>query len=112
MSVVFKLYVLHFLQRQGQETLSGLLQQLQQVVQVALFWMWNFSLFGMATKYSEGLLAIRYRQKDEMVRLQEDQCIIQKKVYKVLCLQKFLLSLESVVAFTWNWNIYASKINF
>ena len=27
----------------------------------ALFWMWVAALFGMATKYSEGLLAIKYR---------------------------------------------------
>ena len=31
----------------------------------ALFWMWVSAFFGMATKYAEGLLAIRYRQKDE-----------------------------------------------
>lgn len=31
----------------------------------ALFWMWISALFGMATKYAEGLLAIVYRQKDE-----------------------------------------------
>ena len=30
-----------------------------------LIWMWISAFFGMATKYSEGLLAIRYRQKDE-----------------------------------------------
>ena len=27
----------------------------------ALFWMWLAALFGMATKYSEGLLAIKFR---------------------------------------------------
>ena len=27
--------------------------------------MWVSAFFGMATKYAEGLLAIRYRQKDE-----------------------------------------------
>lgn len=27
----------------------------------ALFWMWIAALFGMATKYSEGLLAVKYR---------------------------------------------------
>ncbi|MEG0071188.1 MAG: sodium:alanine symporter family protein [Raoultibacter sp.] len=27
----------------------------------ALFWMWLAALFGMATKYSEGLLAVKYR---------------------------------------------------
>ena len=30
----------------------------------ALFWMWMAAFFGMATKYSEGLLAIKYRTKD------------------------------------------------
>ncbi len=30
----------------------------------ALFWMWLAALFGMATKYSEGLLAIKYRSHD------------------------------------------------
>lgn len=31
----------------------------------ALFWMWIAAFFGMATKYAEGLLAIKYRTKDE-----------------------------------------------
>ena len=31
----------------------------------ALFWMWMAAFFGMATKYSEGLLAIKFREKDE-----------------------------------------------
>lgn len=31
----------------------------------ALYWMWISAFFGMATKYAEGLLAIRYRVKDE-----------------------------------------------
>ncbi len=31
----------------------------------ALFWMWITALFGMATKYSEGLLAVRYREQDD-----------------------------------------------
>jgi AGCS family alanine or glycine:cation symporter len=32
----------------------------------AIFWMWVIALFGMATKYAEGLLAVRYRQVDEL----------------------------------------------
>jgi len=32
----------------------------------ALFWMWMTGLFGMATKYAEALLAVRYREVDEM----------------------------------------------
>ncbi|WP_029699315.1 sodium:alanine symporter family protein [Clostridium sp. Ade.TY] len=31
----------------------------------ALFWMWIAAFFGMATKYAEGVLAIRYREFDE-----------------------------------------------
>lgn len=31
----------------------------------ALFWMWMAAFFGMATKYAEGLLAIKYRSKDD-----------------------------------------------
>ena len=32
----------------------------------ALFWMWITGLFGMATKYSEAVLAVKYREKDEL----------------------------------------------
>ena len=31
----------------------------------ALFWMWVTGLFGMATKYSEALLAVKYRETDK-----------------------------------------------
>ena len=31
----------------------------------ALFWMWAAAFFGMATKYAEGVLAIKYRTKDK-----------------------------------------------
>ena len=31
----------------------------------AIFWMWVTGLLGMATKYSEGLLAVKYRQKSK-----------------------------------------------
>ena len=32
----------------------------------ALFWMWVTGLFGMATKYSEALLGVKYREVDEL----------------------------------------------
>ncbi len=32
----------------------------------ALFWMWVTGLFGMATKYSEAVLAVKYRQVDSL----------------------------------------------
>lgn len=31
----------------------------------AIFWMWMAAFFGMATKYAEGLLAVKYRTVDE-----------------------------------------------
>jgi len=31
----------------------------------SLFWMWAASLFGMATKYTEAILAVKYRSKDK-----------------------------------------------
>lgn len=31
----------------------------------AIFWMWLTALFGMATKYSEAVLAVKYREVDE-----------------------------------------------
>lgn len=34
----------------------------------ALFWMWMIALVGMATKYGESLLAIRYRERDDQGR--------------------------------------------
>ena len=32
----------------------------------AVFWMWMTALFGMATKYAEAVLALRYRERDEL----------------------------------------------
>ena len=34
----------------------------------ALFWMWMTALVGMATKFSEGVLAVKYREVDEQGR--------------------------------------------
>jgi AGCS family alanine or glycine:cation symporter len=31
----------------------------------AIFWMWTIALFGMATKYSEAVLAVKFRQVDD-----------------------------------------------
>lgn len=41
----------------------------------ALFWMWMAAFFGMATKYAEGLLAIKYRTKDDKAIFQVVLCI-------------------------------------
>ena len=34
----------------------------------AIFWMWMTALVGMATKYAEAVLAVRFREKDERGR--------------------------------------------
>lgn len=36
----------------------------------ALFWMWVIAVLGMATKYGEALLAVKYRVKDERGKMQ------------------------------------------
>jgi alanine or glycine:cation symporter, AGCS family len=36
----------------------------------ALFWLWVIAFVGMATKYAEGLLAVKYRVKDERGQMQ------------------------------------------
>lgn len=36
----------------------------------ALFWMWIIAFLGMATKYAEGLLAVKFRIKDELGKMQ------------------------------------------
>lgn len=41
----------------------------------ALFWMWVAAFFGMATKYAEGCLAVKFRSIDEMEISQADRCI-------------------------------------
>ncbi len=62
----------------------------------ALFWMWISAFFGMATKYSEGLLAIRYRQKDENGEIAGGPMYYLEKGLHSPLLAKILLSLESV----------------
>lgn len=47
----------------------------------ALFWMWMAAFFGMATKYAEGLLAVKYRETDEKVRLPAARCTTLKTAW-------------------------------
>lgn len=65
----------------------------------ALFWMVLAAFFGMATKYAEGLLAVKYRvvDKDNPMHLADHSTIL-KEVWAQNGngLQKYLLSLVSV----------------
>ena len=64
----------------------------------ALFWMVLAAFFGMATKYAEGLLAVKYRVVDMTTMHLADHSTISKKVWgqNGNGLQKYLLSLVSV----------------
>ncbi len=42
----------------------------------AVFWMWITALVGMATKYSEAILAVKYRVKDKTEKCPAVRCII------------------------------------
>ena len=42
----------------------------------AVFWMWLAAFFGMATKYAEAVLAVRFRVKDKTAKCQAVRCII------------------------------------
>ena len=44
----------------------------------ALFWMWLAAFFGMATKYAECLLAVKYRTVDAMAISPAVRCITSK----------------------------------
>ena len=46
----------------------------------ALFWMWMAAFFGMATKYAEGVLAVKYRTIDANAISAAARCTILKKV--------------------------------
>ena len=48
-----------------QEISSGVATAIKVGGPGALFWMWMAAFFGMATMYAEGLLAIKYRTKDD-----------------------------------------------
>ena len=58
-------YVLHFPQTIGTGNIVGVATAIVAGGPGALFWMEIAALFGMATKYSEGLLAIKYRTTDK-----------------------------------------------
>ncbi len=45
----------------------------------AVFWMWVTALFGMATKYAEAILAVKYRTVDARGEMAGGPCIILKR---------------------------------
>ena len=47
----------------------------------ALFWMWLAAFFGMATKYAEGVLAVKYRVVDADGNISGGRCTTLKMVW-------------------------------
>lgn len=41
----------------------------------AVFWMWITAIFGMATKYGEGVLAVKYRVVNKKAKCRAARCI-------------------------------------
>ncbi len=62
----------------------------------ALFWMWVSALFGMATKYAEGLLAIVYREKDDKGQMSGGPMYYLEKGLKNKALGKVLAKMFAV----------------
>ena len=58
-------YVQHYQLQSGLENIVGVATALVAGGPGALFWMWIAAFFGMATKFSEGVLAIKYRHINE-----------------------------------------------
>ena len=63
----------------------------------ALFWMWMAAFFGMATKYAEGLLAVKYRVTDKNGQMSGGPMYYIEKGLGLRWLAKFCLFLESVL---------------
>lgn len=64
----------------------------------ALFWMFVAAFFGMATKYSECLLAVKYREVDEKGRYRGGLCTTLKMDFTVRVWQLCLLCSQLVLA--------------
>ena len=62
----------------------------------ALFWMWVSAFLGMATKYAEGVLAVKYRSVDENGQICGGPCITYRTAWERNGngWQSFLRSLE------------------
>ena len=72
----------------------------------ALFWMWMAPFFGMATKYAEGLLAIRYRTKDDNGHISgwSDVLHSSRDGREVATTGYFLCGCRSAGGPLWDWN--------
>ncbi len=59
----------------------------------AIFWMWVVALIGMATKYSEVVLGIHYREKMEKANMLAGPCTIFERDWAG---RRLLISLPSL----------------
>ena len=73
----------------------------------ALFWMWVAAFLGMATKYAEGFLAVKYREIDEEGHvLGGPFYYIEKGMGQKWKWLAKLFAFLSTCRFVWYWNIY------
>jgi len=71
----------------------------------AIFWMWITAVFGMATKYSESVLAIKYRIKDERGEFCGGPMYTLSRGFKKKSLGRFFAVLFSLFAVTASFGI-------
>ena len=72
----------------------------------ALFWMWLAAFFGMATKYAEGMLAVKYRViAEDGHTLGGPFYYIEKGMGKNLNGLQIVLCIGTIGRFVWNRNV-------
>jgi len=64
-SLIYSLYLAFIKRKEDTGNIAGVATAIATGGPGALFWMWITGIFGMATKYSEAVLAIKYREVDE-----------------------------------------------
>lgn len=80
----------------------------------ALFWMWIVALIGMATKYSEIMLGVKYREKNEKgVWVGGPQYYIKKALgwKKVAFIFAFFLMIEAIPSLMVQTNSITTQVN-
>lgn len=80
----------------------------------ALFWMWVAALVGMATKYAECLLAVKYRKVSDDGHIVGGPFLLHRKWYgaKVEMACQDICGIRCRRRITWNRNIYTDKWYF
>jgi alanine or glycine:cation symporter, AGCS family len=76
----------------------------------SLFWMWVASLLGMATKYAEAILAVKYRTKDEKGEMCGGPMVYLEKGFKSKGLAVFFAAAGAITALVTGNMVQANSI--